>query len=332
MTTVFSKGNNFLPQNNSLQITNISLFTENLIQRMKSGQYLTEKGNIYSDSAIRGYQSFYKHLIEFENLHDTEFLFTEITYGFAREFQNFITSKGLSKNSIAMVLAKFKAVMKEAWKEGIAYWNGSGLKCPTETTTQVYLTIPELKKLKSVELSHTEEMILDTFFIQCFTGLRFDTLRKFLANPLAYIHEHEGYTFIDITSDKTGEASLIPLGDTVKDILEKHNGTLVVFTEQYTNRILKKISQKAGITNQIVSRRTEGGEMHEKMISKHLKISTHTARRTLISLMKNNQFSNNEITLISGHTTEAQMLKYDRSGNFDKIKPLLGNSFFNTKI
>lgn len=303
-----------------------------LINQMQSGQKLTRNGTKYDSSTIRQYNAFLIHMEGFQSLHDQEFILKEVNYQFAMAFQSYVTDLGLAKNSVNNSMSKLKATLNEAFKYGLSLWNGSGISSAMEKTTQVYLTISELKKLREAKLTKGQEQVLDVFIIQCFTALRFDTCMKFLKNPLAYIQEDEGYSFIQITSDKTNEESLIPLGDTITSILEKNNFVFTIFSEQYYNRTLKTIGEKAEINQQIVTRKTLGGVMQENLVSKFSKLSSHTARRTLISLMRQEGFSNQDTMTISGHTTEKQLLTYDRSANLDKVKRLLGNDFFDTKI
>ena len=312
--------------------TSISAFISSQITKMENGMVLTDKGVKYSAETIRGYESLRVHFANFEEQSGKELSFSEVGYDFALAFQAYLTTQGLAKNSVSMVMSKFKAILKMAWRKNYCNWNGSGLKTPTERTTQTYLSMEEIKKLRNAELSKTERQIVDAFTVQIFTGLRYDTLTKFLKNPLAYIHEHNGKSYIDIISDKTGEQSLIPVGEVVQGILRTYGGEMRIFTEQYVNRMLKNIARKAGLDKGIVVRRTEGGEMQEKLVDKCDKVSTHTARRTLISLMRIDGFADSEITLVSGHTTTKQMLHYDRSGSFHKVKRLLGNKFFDTEL
>jgi len=316
-----------------ITISGLSDFTQLQINNMESGNKLTKKGDKYSDSSIRQYTAFLAHLIHFEKLHNTKFQLAEINYKFAEEFQIFITNKGLSKNTIGNILSKFKAILKMSFKEGLSVWNGSGLDCPRELTTQVYLSIAEISKLKSANITKGERKVLDIFIIQCFTGLRFDTLKKFLEKPLAYIEESEGETYINITSDKTNRQSIIPLGDIVKGIITDNGGAFKMPSEEsYINRTIKRIAKKAELDNESIFRRTEGGVMKEVLSPKYKKISSHTARRTMGTNLIKNGKTYNDARLILGHSTEKQTKNYVRLDNIEETKHLFGDQFFNTKL
>lgn len=321
-----------LPATAELNITSISAFTEHFINQMKSGKVLTDKGVVYKDSSIRQYKMFYDYLQVFEKLHEKKFEFTEINYKFGKAFQVYLTDQDLTLNSISNILKKFKAIMSMAFREGLAFWNGSGLKTPTEITTEVTLSIDEIKKLRSTQLNQSDSQILEIFVIQCFTGLRYDVLCKFLKSPFNYIQENSGKSYIDIVSDKTGEPSVIPLHVNVQKIIAAREGKFKIYSEQHINRAIKLIAEKAELDKEIVNRRTESGKTLETFVPKWQKIKSHTARRTFATILSKTDIPNNQIMAMTGHTTEKQLKLYMRSGKLSLIQPALTHDFFNTEI
>lgn len=315
-----------------IEITAISQFTAIFIEKMKARAVLTDKGEIYKPSSVRQYKMFLDHLRGFEKQHDKVFEFREINHKFAKEFQIYLTQENLTLNSISNVLKKFKAIMAMAFRENLSFWPGSGLKTPTELTTEIALSIPEIKKLRLLDLTINHRQILDSFVIQCFTGLRYDVLCKFLRNPLIYIQEYEGSNYIDIISDKTKEQSVIPLGDTVMKIIRDRGGKFKIYSERHQNREIKVIAKMAEFEKDIVNRRTVGGKTLETIVPRWKKVKTHTARRTFATLLSKTEISSNQIKAMTGHTTEKQLNIYMRSGKIDQIIPALGNQFFNTEL
>lgn len=319
----------------SIQIapSDLATFTQCFIEEIKRGDRLTNKGVRYSDSAITSYKNMLDYLCKFEKIHQRQFLLNEINYTFAEKFELFLTSEGLALNSVGVIMAKLKAIMKVAWQKGLALWNGTGFSAKTERTTKTYLSMSEIAKMHQCRtLTTSQTTVLYVFTIQCFTGFRYDTLCKFLENPLAYIKEFNGYSYIEVVSGKTKETSVVPLSSIVVELLNKHKGKMPIFSERYINRTIKVVAKKAGLDNTVVLQQTKGGKATEILTQKCETISTHTARRTLISLLRTQNFSNAEIQAISGHTTEAQMLEYDRSSKAEKIKNLLNHPFFSKNL
>ncbi|MDR6548494.1 integrase [Chryseobacterium rhizosphaerae] len=316
-------------------------FLADFMTKASNGQILTAKQKKYSESTLRGYkmlQTEYENFIskneeKSEEPRNFDIPVHEINYAFAEAFQVFLVNDTeLLKNSIGLILSKLKAILKYAFRKGYSTWNGSGLTISKEVSTQIALSKGEIKKLNLDTLSETERRVLDIQIVQSFTGMRNETLKKFLQNPLAYIKEYNGNTYIDITANKTDKQSAIPLGKIVNDILLKYSSGIKVPSQQYINRTIKIIAEKAGLNNHIVVRKTVKGEMQETLVPKSKKISTHTARRTLISLMTEAGFKASEIMPISGHSTEYQLNSYIKLDNVVKVNHLFGNKFFDTAI
>lgn len=308
-------------------------FIQSYINMISSGMILTDKGARYSEPTIRSYVMLLNNFKSYEISREISYTTMEISYDIAEDFQRYlVTETDNSKNTVGVILAKMKAVLAYALRKGFSYWGGSKFKISKETSTQTYLSVEEILKMRNAELTEGEERILDIQIIQAFTGMRNSTLKKFLKHPLNYIYEYQGKSYIDITEDKTDKQSIIPLGDIVVDILKKYDGQIKVPSQQYINKKIKVIAMKSGLVNNIVVRKEVNGVMNETLLPKFKKISTHTSRRTLISLMTQSGFKPSEIMPISGHATEAQMNKYVKLSNISKVQHLFGNDFFNSTL
>lgn len=308
----------------------LSDYTHTFVRDISNGDILTPEKKLYSPQSIRLYEALWAHLRAFEEEMPDISPLNRAGRKTLESFEIFLTHRGLSANSVKAYASKLKAVLKRAFDENLCGWSGAGYSTGvTEISTQIYLSIDELRAIKKAAVKPTEKAVAENFIVQCFTGMRYDTLCKFLSNPKSYLQE-EGY--IDITSDKTSVASLIPIGSTVSEIIEGNGGNFQIVSEQHANRVLKKLAKDAGIDRPIVQRRTIAGKTEEVIVPKWKLVRTHTARRTMISLMRQQGISNSDITLVSGHSTERQMLRYDRSGGYSRIKRLIGNEFFNTSV
>ena len=307
-------------------------FCRDYIRKLSNGIILTENKVRFSESTLRQYCCAVSHLTNFEKALGERIETLKINKNYLLAFEQYLVGLNLTLNSISLYQSKVKAMANYLVGEDIVKVNFRTIKTPKEVSSQTYLTINELKKLREAKITKGQEKVLDAFIIGCMTGFRNHVLRKFLLKPLDYIREEDGYTFIEIVDSKTNIESIVPLGDTVKKLISKHGYSIKMGEPQYTNRTLKKICKKAGLNNNVVVRKTVGGVMTEVLQPKWKTIGNHNSRRTLISLMRSNNFANNDIQKISGHSTEAQMLKYDKSGNYSKIKSMLGNKFFDIDI
>lgn len=308
-------------------------FANHFVSKMKAGTVLTpKKHERFSASTIRQYEASIILLREFQLKNDFKIGITEISPKLLKAFELFLMEQNLTKNSISLYISKVKAIANILYDEEISF---RPIKYSTanELTTKIYFTLEELEKITHYrKLTDGERKAWDVFLVGCFTALRFSTLMKFLQSPQSFIHEYNGASYIDITSDKTGEQSIIPLSKIVVSIINKYNGKIDAFSEVYMNKVLKTICKKAKIDNTISSRRTVGGKMQEVLKEKWELVSTHTARRTFISLAKQTNLTDNEIIGITGHTTAQQMNIYNRSTNLEKVKGILNHDFFKMKL
>lgn len=307
-------------------------FSKHLIDKMIHGAKLTEDGKVYSDSTIRQYKSFLRYFIEFQTkLYGAKLTFKEMKFGVAEKLKAFLNTKELTKNSVSAIMKKFKAVLSEAFKEEFCYWNGSGIKTPTELTTQISLGVNELRKMREAELSRSETHILEQYIIQSFTGLRYHTLVKFLEKPMAYIKEFEGNVYIDITDSKNGKQFIVPIGDTVNEILFKNDFKFITKTREHYARVMKEIAFKSGLDKIMIKTYTKGGKQVDFATLKSNMVSSHTARRTFATIMSKH-FSKDEVANLTTHATVNQLNTYIREENIEKVKHLMGHKAFNQKI
>ena len=94
------------------------------------------------------------------------------------------------------------------------------------------------------------------------------------------------------------------------EILANYDYQLPKASEQKMNKALKEISKLINLTEKIEVRKIKGGKEMTKLVPKYEFLSTHCARRTGCTLMYLNKIPTQDIMKISGHKTEAQLLKY----------------------
>lgn len=301
-------------------------------RELENGKVLTSKKTKFSEETIKTYTMTISNLEAFENDLGIKFKLSEISSRFFKGFETYLIQKNYTLNTISLFLSKLKAICSVAMDRDMAFINTKSVKTPRDKTTKIYLTLEEIKQLRNEPKTKMEKRYIDAFIIGCFTGLRFRQLNLFVQNPLNYIKEYDGFTYIDMTSDKTNEQSIIPLGDTVANILSKYeNGRIAKLYLSDYNSIVKKVGERAGITNNIVVRKVIGNNMTEVLKPKFEEITSHTARRTFVTLLK--PLLHDEVLMgITGHKSIDTLNQYNRSAILDKVSPALGHEFFNQTI
>ncbi|GAK89694.1 integrase [Nonlabens ulvanivorans] len=93
----------------------------------------------------------------------------------------------------------------------------------------------------------------------------------------------------------------IPLSKVALYILEKYDYDLPVIANQKHNEYIKTVFEKAGFTHKVQMVTTRGKEVIRKDMLFHKRVSSHTARRTFITMMKREGKSDKLISKITGH-------------------------------
>lgn len=147
----------------------------------------------------------------------------------------------------------------------------------------IHLTLDELTAIETAELPPTLAAIRDVFIFCCFTGLRYSDAMKL---KRADVHD----SFIEVVTKKTGKRLRIELNRHSAAILDRYAtpddiGTtpaLPQVTNQYGNRILKRIGQLCNIDEPISVVTFSGRQRKDVTLPKWKLLTTHCARRTFV--------------------------------------------------
>ncbi len=164
-----------------------------------------------------------------------------------------------------------------------------------------YLTPEELRKFETVEVKGAKARLVQVeFLIEAFTGARISDVREFTAENFA-----GGY--LTYTSKKTKVTATVPVSEKTRGwILYAQEHRDEEPTLMSRNRIIRRIAKEAGICSPVKTRR--GGV--EKVTPKWEAISSHTARRSMISNLVEAGASLTEAKICAGHTSEQMTSRY----------------------
>jgi integrase len=111
-------------------------------------------------------------------------------------------------------------------------------------------------------------------------------------------------TFIILKEDKdeTKEAREIPLTSISRYLLIKYNYQLPLITNQKQNDYIKNVFEEMKYSEVVQKVTTKGKENIKVDMNFYERISTHTARRTFITMMKRQGKSDKLIASMTGHT------------------------------
>jgi integrase len=123
---------------------------------------------------------------------------------------------------------------------------------------------------------------------------------------------------IRIRTQKTKDFLTIPLLPQAKAILEKYEYSLPVLSNQKLNKHLKDLGENAGIIEEVNIQKYRGAERVDDKMPKHKLISTHTARRTFITLSLEKGIRQEVVMSITGHKNFRTFSAYVKI--VDKVK------------
>lgn len=267
------------------------------------------------------YQTCYRNLVEYFGSKNPTF--KDINMKFFEGFTEFLTRKNLSLNTIASRTKALKAVMQVAYVDGI-HKNEAfrHFKKRAESADTIYLSENELAQIRNLKLVGHLEKARDYFIIGAFTGLRFEDWDRVSLDMV-----RDG--IISVRSSKTGELSTIPLHPYVRSILDKYKGTLPSKgSNQKMNEYIKIVAARAGITDLIETRITQGGVKIFSTTEKSELVTTHTARRSLATNLVLRGVSPYVVMKVTGHKSLSSFEKYVRLQELEAMTQLKSLDFF----
>jgi len=187
--------------------------------------------------------------------------------------------------------------------------NLNKLKNPVKDfdTDDIHLTNQEVESLEKVKLSRTSlEKARDLFLIGVYSGQRFSDYSVFEKPDL------QGNLIIK-KSEKTERDSFIPLHDKLKILIEKYDWNLPKISGQKFNPHIKEACRIAGITTLVKKTNYIGNKKEITYIEKCDMVSSHTARRTFITLSSEKGIPDHIIMKITGIRDPKTLIKYKKT-------------------
>lgn len=145
----------------------------------------------------------------------------------------------------------------------------------------VYLSPAELDAIMALDLDSDPRLARarDVFVFQSHTGMRYGDICKL--RP-----EHIQGEVIAIVTHKNRRSVRIPFLPKARAIWAKYNGNLPAISNQKQNDYIKEFSKRAGLDASIVKVDYRGTERIEEVLPKYELISTHTAKRTFVTILR----------------------------------------------
>jgi integrase len=213
---------------------------------------LKQFANSYANSTKAMYKSQSKKLKSFKD----KLNFNELTPFFWKQYDSYLIGKGNNDNTRWKAFRTLKTFIRKAIDCGILKGDPlHGISVRKPEGNRQFLSIDELQLLeKRYQGFMTKDLknVLQYFMFSCYTGLRYSDVKGLRFNNL-FLDNDKPY--LQIKQKKTEVPLSLPLGKKAMNYLPKQglpNQTVFkVYTNQATNRALKKIMKLTKIEKQI---------------------------------------------------------------------------------
>jgi integrase len=288
--------------------------------------FIAERKPNYSERTIKHYVTTLNHLKNFKKRTGYPLSFENINDKFYSQFRNYMHNKGNAKNksesrynskncsnnTVASIIKHLKTFLHDCYKRKIIdntdFVNHLvvGKKFGEIDTHKVALSENDLQKILEYEPPTPRlEKIKDLFLIQIYTAMRISDLHNLkpenfnMDDGIIYFYQNKTRRYIEIPIEP------------IKDILIKYSGfKLPKYQDPVYNRYIKELCKNAGLDSPIPIVTYYGKKRVEETFPKYQKISSHTARRTGITLLLVWGMLPEDVMYISGHTSRKSLDNY----------------------
>lgn len=286
-------------------------------------EFLDEKendytGNSISNSTLKRYKCNKNLLEDFENNFKVKISLGKFDDKLYNKFLKYcIEEKKHSANTLHRNVGLLKTFLLWTINKKYSYNNNFiAFKKPTKfTTDEIALNYEQVELIYNYDFSDNKrlERVRDLFVFGCTTGMRFGNYSTISRSDVVG-------NFIRVIDLKSKSKNLaIPLNSISKSILEKYDYNLPTITNQKMNEYIKEVFKKLEFTDEIKKTMKYGDELVDQKAEFWTRISSHTARRSFITIMKNKRVPDKVIMSYTGHTSLEVFNAYYRPSEDDKI-------------
>lgn len=280
----------------------------------RTGRYISERTKVHLRTVLKRFEEFFKDC----NIADDWSIFR--SKSFDAKYMNWCFNvKGYKLNTVYASYGVLKPWLNAAKAEGYNVGDDyRHLKSKGIDVDAVYLTEDEIDKIYRLDIpsliasgfvdaKSTMENTRDLFVVGCWTGLRRSDLSR-----LNEAHFDLAQNTITITAEKTKRKVVIPMHPMVLALYQKYNGKFPqLASKSHAIDHIRECARLAGICDVIPIVENIAGKIITRKFKKYQLVGMHTGRRSFATnLYKRKIVPTIAIMQLTGHTTEANFLKY----------------------
>ncbi len=271
-------------------------------------QFVHAKATDRGERTIAKYRTLEKILHEFERSFG-RLTYESVTHDFYDAFKHFlIEGRKLTNNTVGKYVSTLKTYLAWADERGVAVPRDfRKFKVDEEDVEVVALTWDELQRIEHVDVSTNPRLdrVRDLFVFACYTGARFGDVQR-----LHFDDIRDSTWFLRMA--KTRSDTRIYLIPQALAIVEKYRaaGRLPSISSQRMNDYLKELGQLAAICEPVRIVRYMGAKRIDDRGPKWQFMTSHTARRTFVTLSLERGMRPEVLMTLTGHRSFKTMKRY----------------------
>lgn len=220
-------------------------------------------------------------------------------------------------------VSQLKTVMNEGRK--LKYHSNlefQDFKTKREDPDTVYLTKDEIERLWEYKPKYElARKARDLFLLGVYSCARFSDYSRLSMDMI-----QDG--IIHFTQVKTSASVLVPASPRLIEILKRNGGNAPALAQQHLNEWIKRACKDCEIDDWVEVTTSNGAVHKTERKHKWELVSSHTARRTGITLLYMTGIPLQQVMLISGHKDEDSIRHYLRLTKEENVALLRNNPFF----
>jgi len=291
-------------------------------------ELIENKSKFFEKSTIKKYHALLNHLKNIEKYYNIKLNLDSFTKEFYQKFIDYFINEHQHLNSTIKEkhIKTINAVLN--WFVEQDYINKNhfkGIKFPYKINPAdtVSLSEDELNKLYNLDLENNKRLrqVRDVFCLECYTGLRYSDTKKINKDSITG-------KLLNIHTQKTTDFLKIPLRAEALKIINKYfdnNLQLPIITNQNMNDYIKELGKLCEFETSVNILEISGKQKTKFVKKKYELLTTHTGRRTFITLAYKNDMKPLDIMKITGHKSYDTFIKYYRLDEID-----VHENFFDT--
>ena len=304
-------------KNNASSSSQPPLLLVDLFQR-----FYDAKNGEYADATMNTYNTTKVHLSDFDEKRGSPSLANGVNSEWVDTYRKYLRKRGLSDNTLRRSLKILKTCLK--WSDERGYISDTSyiraIKLGNEKeSVGVALTKEQLDQLVEIDLQERKSLdkIRWWYIAQCSTGVRFSDL-----NMVTMKNVKDG--FLIIQPNKTKDKTIrIPLSPLLQRAFTKLKDGPLDFSAQHYNRMLKELGRMLEFDGSTTMVRFKGGKRIEVIKPMHELLTSHTARRTFITVLLRAGHPQELVMKLSGHSDVRSFMKYVKMTDEDSTRAIV---------